>query len=104
MVVTDEAHITKNERKRYYETEETVSMEFDAEPRNPQVTNQADSSDLNVKRLELLKKVDDMKQAWPNEQCRLNEHMDATPDLSESQEPEAKRPKLGILPAYIPLG
>lgn len=103
-MVTDKAHITKNEQKRYYETEEIVSVEFDAEPQNLQVTKQVDSSDLNVKRMKLLKKVDDLKQAWQNEQCRSDGQMDATPDLSESQEPEAKRPKLGILPAYIPLG
>jgi hypothetical protein len=103
-MATDEAHIAKNERKRYYETGETVSVQFDAELQNPQVTNQAESSDLNGKRLKLLKKVDDMKQAWQNEQSCLDGQMDATPDLSESQEPATKRPKLGILPAYIPLG
>lgn len=103
-VTTDEARSTRNVRKRYYEAEETVSVEVDAEPRNPQVTTQVDSSDLNVKRLKLLKKVDDMKQGMLNEQRLSDEQMDATPNLSESQEPEVKRPKLGILPAYIPLG
>jgi hypothetical protein len=69
------------------------------------VTNQVDSSDLNVKRLKLLKKVDDMKRAWQSAQCYAVGQMSATPSLMpESMEPEAKRPKLGILPAYIPLG
>jgi hypothetical protein len=103
-MATDKARITKNEQKRYYETGETVSVEFAAEPQNPQATNQVDSSDLNVKRSKLLKKVDDMKRAWQNDQCHSDGQMDATPDSSESEEPEAKRPKLGILPAYIPLG
>ncbi|PNF17491.1 hypothetical protein B7P43_G17634 [Cryptotermes secundus] len=85
-VTTDEAHSTRNERKRYYEAEETVSVEIDAEPQNPQVTNQVDSSDLNVKRLKLLKKVDDMKQAMLNEERLSDEQMDGTP--SESQEPK----------------
>lgn len=94
-MATDEAHITRNEQKRYYETGET-----DAKPQNPQVTNQIDIGDLNVK----VKKVDDMGEAWQNEQCFSDEQTDDTPDLSESEEPVAKRSKLGILPAYIPLG
>lgn len=80
-----------------------VSEVFPTELEDPQVTNQVGSSDLGVKRLKLLKKVDDMKRAWLNAQCYTGGQINATPSLlPESMEPEAKRPKLGILPAYIP--
>lgn len=82
-----------------------VLKEFGAEPEDPQDTNQVDSSDLNVKRLKLLKKVDDMKRAWQNAHCDSDWQINATSSLMpDIMEPEAKRPKLGILPAYIPLG
>jgi hypothetical protein len=106
MTAAGKAHITANdERKRYYEMGEAVSMEIGAEPQNPQVTNQIVSSDLNVKNLEPLEQVDNMKRAWQNDQCHPDGQTDATPDLlPERREPNAKRRKLGILPAYIPLG
>lgn len=75
------------------------------EREDPQVAHQVDSGDLNVKRLKLLKKVDDMKRALQNAQCHTDGQMVAGSDLMhETGDPEAKRPKLGILPAYIPLG
>lgn len=80
-------------------------MEFGAEPVDLQVAHQVDSGDLNVKRLKLLKKVDDMKRTWQNAQCHTDGQTVAGPDqMHEAREPEVKRPKLGILPAYIPLG
>jgi len=82
-----------------------VSVECGTEPADTQVALQVDSGDLNVKRLKLLKKVDDMKRAWQNAQCHTDGQMVASPDqIHEAGEPEVKRPKLGILPAYIPLG
>lgn len=80
-------------------------MEFDAEHEDPQVAHHVDSGDLNVKRLKLLKKVDDVKMAWQSAECHADGQMVTGPDMAhETSDTEAKRPKLGILPAYIPLG
>lgn len=82
-----------------------MSVEFGTEPDVLQVAHQVDSGVLNVKRLNLLKKVDDMKRVWQNAQCHTDGQMVAGPDwMHEAGNPEVKRPKLGILPAYIPLG
>jgi hypothetical protein len=82
-----------------------VAVESGTEPKDPQVAHQVDSGDLNVKRLKLLKKVDDMKRALQNAQCHTDGQVVAGPDqMLEAGNPEVKRPKLGILPAYIPLG
>jgi hypothetical protein len=104
--VRKRVHVTVNDdRKRYYETEGSVSKAFSGEPGDPHVTNEVDNSDLNVKRLKLLKKVDDMKRAWQNAQhCSDGQLSTAWSLTPEQMEPETKRLKLGILPAYIPLG
>jgi hypothetical protein len=112
-VPTGETHTTaaapatagSDKRKRYYEMGEAVSVECGSELHNLQVSNQVDSSDLNIERLELFGQDDEKKKAWQNDQCNSESQMDVSADLvPENEEPEVKFPKLGILPAYIPLG
>jgi predicted lipase len=94
-----------SKRKRYFEMEKAISVEFGTERQNMQVSSQVDSSDLKVERLKVLKETDDMNDAWQNDQCNSTGQMDTSPDLlPESEQPKVKRCKLGILPAYIPLG
>jgi hypothetical protein len=94
-------------RKRYYEMgdTQTVTVELGSKLESVQVSNEGDSADPNVGTSELFEQDDDRKRALQNSQCSCDGQIDASSDLGpENEEPEAKYPKLGILPGYIPLG
>ena len=89
------------ERMRYYETDESTSVEQKPEESVGENSVVNVQSDLEAKRLKLLKKVNDMKRAWVSMQSGTDDHSHSNSDLKT--EPEMKRPKIGTLPSYIPL-
>ena len=93
------------ERKRYYDTEEPTIV--DQKPEENVVENSTVNvgSDLEAKRLKLLKKVNDMKRAWLFVQsgAQGNQSTNSHVEIESTYEPEMKRPKIGTLPSYIPL-
>lgn len=95
----------QTERKRYYETDKPTSIEQKREENVGENSPVNIGSDLEAKRLKLLKKVNDMKRAWLRAQSGGEGDLQTNSDEKAecTYKPEMKRPKIGTLPSYIPL-
>ncbi|PSN31596.1 hypothetical protein C0J52_22466 [Blattella germanica] len=117
------APVPKEVKKRYYETSESTVTGQSCENRpvdsndvdnknpleiqseNPSMNQEGTGSEFEVKRLKLLKKVNDMKRNWLAAQsgADVSSLTLPEPETESLDEPFIKRPKLGRLPSYIPL-